>query len=185
VTDPTPPPPPGASRSHRDARADAKASKAYAKAQRPWYRKKRWWLLGALALIVVIAVAATSGGGGSDGNDTADKPAEETTDNTTKSVNASGSSDAAKDVEVKTCANVEGVDFGQPVVKVTNNSSKRSNYAVTVTVEADGGKTQVDTAEGFVNDLEPGQSKDAELFMGKAIPVGSTCRVTEVTRFAS
>lgn len=53
----------------RDARAQAKADKAYAKARRPWYKKKRFILpLLLLALIVVIFAVSTSGGG----NTTAD-----------------------------------------------------------------------------------------------------------------
>lgn len=52
----------------RDARAARKADKAYAKATRPWYRKKRFWLLGLLAVLVVAALA-TSGG-----QDAADSP---------------------------------------------------------------------------------------------------------------
>lgn len=44
-------------------KADAAAAKAYAKANRPWFKKKRWWLAGLIVLIVIIA-AATSGGGG-------------------------------------------------------------------------------------------------------------------------
>jgi hypothetical protein len=47
-----------------DPKAAAKAAKAYAKATRPWYKKKRYILGGIVALIVVIAVA-NSGGGGS------------------------------------------------------------------------------------------------------------------------
>jgi hypothetical protein len=47
-------------------KADAKAAKAYAKASRNWYQKKRWWAAGALALIII--------GGGMSGNG-------ETTDN--------------------------------------------------------------------------------------------------------
>lgn len=50
----------------RDARAARKADKAYAKATRPWYRKKRFWLLGLLAVLVVAAIA-TSGGQGDQG----------------------------------------------------------------------------------------------------------------------
>ena len=47
----------------RSAQADAKAAKARAKAMRPWYRKKRFWLLGAAALVaVIVAVAAASSG---------------------------------------------------------------------------------------------------------------------------
>lgn len=51
----------------RDARAARKADKAYAKATRPWYRKKRFWLLGMLAVLVVAALA-TSGGQGDQGS---------------------------------------------------------------------------------------------------------------------
>ncbi|UWX97755.1 DUF4352 domain-containing protein [Arthrobacter zhaoxinii] len=54
----------------RDARAQAKADKAYAKARRPWYKKKRFILpLALIVLIVIISIATMSGGGG---NDTAD-----------------------------------------------------------------------------------------------------------------
>lgn len=35
-------PPPG--EAHRNAKAEAKAAKAYAKATRPWYKKKRFIL---------------------------------------------------------------------------------------------------------------------------------------------
>lgn len=46
----------------RDAKAQAKADKAYKKATRPWFKKKRFILLGLIVLIFVI-VAATGGGG--------------------------------------------------------------------------------------------------------------------------
>jgi hypothetical protein len=49
----------------RDAKARAKADKAYAKASRPWYKKKRFIVPGALLVLIVI-IAATSGGGGGD-----------------------------------------------------------------------------------------------------------------------
>ncbi len=55
--------------SRRDAKADAKPSKAYAKAQRPWYKKKRWIIpLGLIFIIVIIALATASSGGGSSSN---------------------------------------------------------------------------------------------------------------------
>jgi len=37
-----------------DARARAKADKAYAKATRPWFKKKRFWALGVIALLVLV-----------------------------------------------------------------------------------------------------------------------------------
>lgn len=54
-----------------DAKAAAKAAKAYAKAQRPWFRKKRWIAAGALG-VVVIATAVGGGGGASDDDTAAD-----------------------------------------------------------------------------------------------------------------
>lgn len=39
----------------QQANAQVKASKAQAKAMRPWFRKKRFWLLGPIVLIVIIA----------------------------------------------------------------------------------------------------------------------------------
>lgn len=57
--------PPSGQQSYADAKAQAKAAKAYAKASRPWYRKKRWWFLAVVVLIVIIAVASSNGGGDS------------------------------------------------------------------------------------------------------------------------
>lgn len=50
--------------STKDAKAKAKADKAYNKAVRPAYKKKRFWLLG----VIVIAIAAQSAGGGGSGS---------------------------------------------------------------------------------------------------------------------
>jgi hypothetical protein len=43
-----------------DPKGAAKAAKAYAKATRPWYKKKRW--IGANAIAAIAGMAATSGG---------------------------------------------------------------------------------------------------------------------------
>ncbi len=50
-----------------DAKAQAKADKAYKKAMRPWFKKKRFWLLGLFAL-GVISSALNGGGGGTASN---------------------------------------------------------------------------------------------------------------------
>lgn len=55
--------------SPREARAQASAEKAYRKAQRPWFRKKRFII--PLALIALIAVGSALGGGGGGGTTTA------------------------------------------------------------------------------------------------------------------
>lgn len=57
--------------SPREVRAQAKGAKAYAKASRPWYKKKRFIIpLLLIALIVIISIATTSGGGGDNTADT-------------------------------------------------------------------------------------------------------------------
>ncbi len=54
-------------------KAAAKAAKAYAKASRPAYKKKRFMVPAA---IVAIAIASSAGGGGSDSNDATPTAAE-------------------------------------------------------------------------------------------------------------
>lgn len=56
-------PPPSVMDPNTNPKAAAKAAKAYAKASRPWFRKKRWWLAGLGVLVIIIAVAGGSGGG--------------------------------------------------------------------------------------------------------------------------
>ncbi|HTF50636.1 MAG TPA: DUF4352 domain-containing protein [Pseudonocardia sp.] len=46
----------------RDAKARAKAEKAYQKAQRPWFKKKRFII--PLALVLLFIIIGVSGGGG-------------------------------------------------------------------------------------------------------------------------
>lgn len=53
---------PNAPQSPQDAKARAKAEKAYRKATRPFYRKKRF-ILPALFVLLIVVIAATAGGG--------------------------------------------------------------------------------------------------------------------------
>jgi hypothetical protein len=57
--------------SARDAKAQAKAAKAHAKAMRPWFKKKRVMLPLVLVVIIGIAVAASGGGDDTDKTSTA------------------------------------------------------------------------------------------------------------------
>jgi len=49
-----------------NGKAQAKADKAYAKASRPWFKKKRFWILG---IILIAAISSSLGGGGSESSD--------------------------------------------------------------------------------------------------------------------
>jgi hypothetical protein len=56
----------------KDAKAQAKADKAYKKASRPWFMKKRFWLIG----IIVIGIAASALGGGGGSSSSSDSSSE-------------------------------------------------------------------------------------------------------------
>ena len=47
---------------YRDAKSEAKAEKARAKALRPWFRKKRF-ILPLIGLVLIVVIAAVSAGG--------------------------------------------------------------------------------------------------------------------------
>lgn len=51
-----------------NGKAQAKADKAYAKASRPWFKKKRFWILG---IILISVIATQMGGGGSSSSESA------------------------------------------------------------------------------------------------------------------
>jgi hypothetical protein len=95
-----------------------------------------------------------------------------------------GSADASGDVAEPECQpNDLGTASGS--VEVTNTSSERSDYAITVVMESADGKKQIEATYGGVEALEPGQTGTAELSFSEAMPDGATCRVTEVQRIAS
>lgn len=70
-------------------RPTPKASKAYAKAQRPWYKKKRW--LFSIGLILLIIAASAGSGGSGDGDKASDESPSSSSDS-----EESGSSDDGK-----------------------------------------------------------------------------------------
>jgi hypothetical protein len=77
----------------RNAKAQAKADKAYAKASRPWYKKKRFLIPGA---ILVIAVLASLGGGGDGDGDNAPAASRDTADQTEGDAEAATTGDDAE-----------------------------------------------------------------------------------------
>lgn len=81
--------PPTSGDQPENRKAAAAAAKAYAKAERPWYKKKRVIIPAALVAIMVIASAAGAGGSGDDEND------QETTSSDTSS-NDNGADDTAR-----------------------------------------------------------------------------------------
>jgi hypothetical protein len=69
--------------------------------------------------------------------------------------------------------------------RVTNHSSKRSNYLIQMAFEAPGGD-QLATGGAVVSSLEPGQAATATAHSFRSPPAGGkfTCRVARVERLS-
>lgn len=163
----------------REANADAKAAKARAKAMRPWWKKKRFIL--PLAFVILIAIIAVTTGNSGDDTEQASTGSDSESDGAT-----SGQADEADDITVTSC---EKDDIGMRTVKVgweaTNNSSKRSNYLVSFTIEDDAG-VKVGEAHDVINDVEPGQTARSDAVGSvSGEPASVKCRTTNVDRLAS
>lgn len=95
------------------------------------------------------------------------------------------------DVTITACALSDNEFLGpEATVKVTNNSSKPSNYSVQIAFVSKDGATQYDTGGILVSGLAPGQStvdKAASLKSEVRTQAagGFNCKVLDVTRFAS
>jgi len=71
-------------------------------------------------------------------------------------------------------------------VRVTNRSSERSDYLVTVVFEDDGDGSQVDSSPVAVNDVDPGQAASGRaVTFSRPPPAGFGCEVGAVERVAS
>jgi len=89
----------------------------------------------------------------------------------------------AADVELTECSPT-GAGHMASTVRITNHSSKRSNYVVDIVFESPGGARQLATRSVLVNDLEPGQVSQQEA--GTLVPSAGDfdCRVSQVQRFS-
>jgi hypothetical protein len=167
----------------KDAKAEAKAAIAKAKALRPWFKKKRFWLLGIVGIIVVFA--ATSG---SDSTTTTSSDSEEVVDeNSTEDTIGTGlgSQDATADIDSLDCGTVDSIGVRYPAVQVTNRSEKPSTYFITVDFESADGSTKYDETIIMITSLDPGQTMtETGMIMGD-IPDGAVCKVSEIQRTAS
>lgn len=125
MTTPTIGPPPAAPPPDRhEAKAQAKAAKAYAKAQRPWYLKKRWIAAIVIALFIVIGIATS--GGGSDPNSDSIKS---TTDNSASTNN--NSSGTAKSDSAKKDSTGKVGSKGNPAPRGTAVQNDSAKYMIT------------------------------------------------------
>jgi hypothetical protein len=100
----------------KNPKAEAKAAKAYAKAVRPWYKKKRWVLsLGFVLLIVAVASGSSSDTGGAgttaaSGGSTKSSGDEATTGKVGEALTNAGTTYEVTNVE--TATEIGDPDFG-------------------------------------------------------------------------
>lgn len=159
---------------HRDAKAHARAAKAYAKAQRPWYKKKRFILLAIVVVIVVIIIAANAGGGS------------KSTNSSSTAGTATGTSASTKGATAKPTATNSAADGGKALpiqngdwrldsLRVVNDGlgSFGATARVTYTGKDDAGGTNLFTVTVFKG------GKDIAVLNGSATSVapGSTATV--------
>lgn len=165
----------------KQAKAEAKAAKAKAKSLRPFYKKKRFILLAIIVVIVIIAVAS---GGGSKSNDSSGSGSQEgsTSDTIGKGI---GSADASSDIVDIECGAPDVIGMTYPKVTVKNNSSKASDYMITVVAESADGSMRYDSTPVFITALGPDQTMTEEGIFTNELPAGAVCKVTEVQRTAS
>lgn len=170
----------------KTAKAEAKAAKARAKALRPFYKKKRYW---ALAGIAAIAIAAAAGAGGGDSSDTASTAQGESStaqgEGSSEVSQGLGSKDATADIEELDCGSPDALGIVYPSVTVRNNSSKPSNYSITIVMESSDRSVKYDETYVFISNLLPGQTQTEEGLFTSELPDGAICRISEVQRTAA
>ena len=164
--------------SAKDARARARAERAYRKAQRPWLLR-HWFLSGVGALIVVIVIAVIASSGSGTG-----------TSNAGHTSSGGGGETNGKvlqhpeDVTIVSCAK-DQAGFADAKVKITNHSGKASDYVVTIAFESPGGSTQIGTGTAVVDSLQPGQSTTQDANSLETPHRKFICKVSDAQRTSS
>ena len=166
----------------KDAKAEAKAAKAKAKALRPWFKKKRFWLLGVIGIIIAIQIATGSESTTTTSSDPEEAVAENPTEDTIGT--GLGSKDATGDIDSIDCGKVDIIGARYPSVKVTNRSEKTSTYFITVDFESSDGSTKYEETIIMITSLNPGQSMTEEGIVLGDIPDGAVCKISEIQRTA-
>jgi hypothetical protein len=155
-------------------RADAKAEKAYAKATRPWYRKKRWITL--IVFVALIGIVSVTGGSDTGGP-------EQVSGSTSLSDDTSASDDNGSTNKAKAGSKSNPIQIGETVklegTQYTVKSAKRTStvggqffnekangvfVVVKLTVEnkKDETKTFFDEATKFISTNDKKYSTDSD-----------------------
>jgi hypothetical protein len=163
----------------KSAKAQAKAEKAYAKASRPFFKKKRFILLAVIALIVIIVVATHGGGSSTSTSGSA---------STESASNGGGAAAPAKDDKAKTdvaageTVNLEDVQVTSTPLAPVKPQYSNSSYLCTTVTYVNSGKDsksfnmfdwKLQDPQGASRDVTIGGS-DKTLNSGELAPGGTT-----------
>lgn len=91
--------------------------------------------------------------------------------------------DKLDDARITKCA-VDDLGYMAATVEITNNSSERSNYDVTVSYTSPDGSEQYATGDAFAQALAPGQKRLEAAQSLKDAPGKFKCEITDVFRFS-
>jgi hypothetical protein len=138
-------------------------------------KRTRSVLVGATILVALGASIAS----GSSSDDAASG------DSSSSGEKAVGAANEASDVKIKSCSKDDTFDWAEAQLKVTNSSSKASDYSIEVTFTSKDGKTQLGTGVTFISNLAPGQTKNEKVSNTEEVSGKFTCKVTSVDRSES
>jgi hypothetical protein len=201
MSHPTPPP---QFADPKSAKAQAKAEKAYRKASRPFYKKKRFILLAVIAIIAIIAIA-TSGSGESGSSSSSDGGSSSTgggsSDNTENAVGLNQPAQDGKFEFTVTGVNCSQNSIGEaPVTKTAQgtfclvsltvknigNEAQLLDASSQKALDAAGKEYSADSSAAvylgdtstFLNQLNPGSTVNGQIAYD--VPVGTQLTALEL-----
>lgn len=129
----------------------------------------------ALGLAALIASGSSKPGGSGGGHHKTK----------TATAHAGGGSSPSKDVTIVSCTTMNG----QPTAKVriVNHSSKTSSYIVTVAFESSNSDVHIHSSisSSSTSNVAPGESVEQTAVVSKSVSGTFTCKVSNVSRWAS
>jgi hypothetical protein len=154
----------------RDARAQAKAEKAYRKAQRPFYKKKRF--IFPVALVLLIIIGGALGGGSDSGNNTAAV--------SSGGSSSSSSSEAPAEAAAAFGKAQNGDKMTVTVAQVTPCKKGKPSCTVSLTFKNETNEVQdefIDRSDVVLVDAQDRRFEAPTAFDGATVQPGGTKRV--------
>lgn len=137
-------------------------------------------LVAAAALTACNPTTSTSSGGGTEAKSPAAVPASQPA----AAPPAANADDATGDVEIGSCQVDPTLHWPSADLKITNHSSKSSNYIVNIEF-VDAGGTRLAEGIAATNNLAAGQAANVKAAGTAEVKGKVSCKVSKVTRYAA